>query len=188
MSNIDRGGLALAKAVEAARPAPVVTALPVFAPETIVPLVPTPEHDDWFDGPEGGCEDSAGTFSKEELEEFRKNLLEKRAALSGKISSLQAQSLTRPDEVNPEEDGTDASMRNTELAKAAMFSDTIRNIDAALRAIDEGNYGICTSCGRKIGKGRIAAQPFAKLCIDCQSELEADAALHGAQAAAEYWE
>lgn len=40
-------------------------------------------------------------------------------------------------------------------------------IDAALRRIDEGTYGICTNCGKPIPEERLEALPWASLCIDC---------------------
>ena len=46
----------------------------------------------------------------------------------------------------------------------------LSEIDAALRRIDEGNYGICTNCGRSIPEERLEALPWATLCIDCQRE------------------
>lgn len=43
----------------------------------------------------------------------------------------------------------------------------IRNISAALQRMEAGEYGICVECGTDIDPGRIAAHPYAKLCIDC---------------------
>jgi DnaK suppressor protein len=40
-------------------------------------------------------------------------------------------------------------------------------IDAALRRIDDGTYGICTNCGKPIAEERLEARPWASLCIDC---------------------
>jgi RNA polymerase-binding protein DksA len=40
-------------------------------------------------------------------------------------------------------------------------------IDAALRRIEDGTYGICTNCGRPIPEERLEALPWAELCIDC---------------------
>ncbi len=40
-------------------------------------------------------------------------------------------------------------------------------IDAALARIDAGTYGTCTNCGNAIAVGRLEAQPWAALCIDC---------------------
>jgi DnaK suppressor protein len=41
-------------------------------------------------------------------------------------------------------------------------------IDAALQRIEEGTYGKCVNCGKEIGEERLAALPWATLCIDCR--------------------
>jgi DnaK suppressor protein len=45
-------------------------------------------------------------------------------------------------------------------------------IDAALRRIDEDEYGDCASCGEPIDPRRLEAQPEAPLCMPCQSQRE----------------
>lgn len=40
-------------------------------------------------------------------------------------------------------------------------------VEAALRAIDDGAYGRCTSCGSPIAPERLEAIPWAATCIDC---------------------
>ena len=165
--------------------APPVSTLP---PE-IVPLVPSVDEDDLFGDAPAPADSDSGEFTKKELDELRADLLAQRARLSGKAVTLQDQSLRRYDEVNPEEDGTDAAMRITELGKAALAEASVNDIDAALRAIDDGTFGVCQNCGSRIGKARLRAQPFAKYCVPCQSEMEADAALRRAPttSAADYY-
>ena len=34
--------------------------------------------------------------------------------------------------------------------------------------IENGDYGLCESCGETIGFERLVAHPVAKLCIECQ--------------------
>jgi len=41
-------------------------------------------------------------------------------------------------------------------------------IDGALSRIEDGTYGTCVNCGREIPAERLAARPWATLCIDCQ--------------------
>jgi DnaK suppressor protein len=41
-------------------------------------------------------------------------------------------------------------------------------IDAALERIEAGAYGKCVNCGKEIGEERLAALPWATLCIDCR--------------------
>ncbi|MDT8441632.1 MAG: TraR/DksA family transcriptional regulator [Desulfuromonadales bacterium] len=48
----------------------------------------------------------------------------------------------------------------------------IRDIDAALARIDEGEYGICAECGEEISPRRMEVRPFSRYCIDCKSDIE----------------
>ena len=48
----------------------------------------------------------------------------------------------------------------------------LSEIDAALKRIDGGTYGICTNCGKQIPEDRLEARPWATLCIDCQRQRE----------------
>lgn len=45
-------------------------------------------------------------------------------------------------------------------------------IDEALTRLSEGTYGICADCGIEISEKRLAAVPFARLCVECQSREE----------------
>ena len=42
----------------------------------------------------------------------------------------------------------------------------------ALRQIEDGTYGICQSCEERIGAKRLAAVPWASLCVHCQELLD----------------
>ena len=75
-------------------------------------------------------------------------------------------------EINIEEDGTDIIERLKELQLVNGTEQLIHQIDAALRSIADGTYGVCEICGELIGKGRLQALPFAKTCIDCQNQIE----------------
>jgi RNA polymerase-binding transcription factor len=45
---------------------------------------------------------------------------------------------------------------------------TLRDVEDALKKIDEGSYGTCEVCGEPIGAERLSAMPWARLCIDDQ--------------------
>ena len=49
-----------------------------------------------------------------------------------------------------------------------------QSIEAALRAVDRGEYGRCVTCGNDINQKRLEAVPWAKMCIRCQEAAEAD--------------
>ena len=48
----------------------------------------------------------------------------------------------------------------------------LRAIDAALRRIEEGTFGICETCGQPISEERLEAIPYATQCIDCRRKGE----------------
>ena len=43
----------------------------------------------------------------------------------------------------------------------------LHRIDAALRRIEDGEYGYCSECGEEIAEKRLAVDPMASLCIAC---------------------
>ena len=43
----------------------------------------------------------------------------------------------------------------------------LQQIEAALGRIEDGDYGICVSCGEAIAPQRLAPNPTAPVCIDC---------------------
>ncbi len=45
-------------------------------------------------------------------------------------------------------------------------------IAAALRRIDEGDYGYCLNCDEPIARGRLQVDPTAGLCIQCATGAE----------------
>jgi DnaK suppressor protein len=51
-------------------------------------------------------------------------------------------------------------------------ADTLREIDTALRRLDEGSYGDCYECGEEITKARLRALPFAVRCKACEEARE----------------
>jgi DnaK suppressor protein len=48
----------------------------------------------------------------------------------------------------------------------------LSQVESALRAIGDGTYGTCRSCGRPISPERLEAIPWARLCIDCARKAE----------------
>ncbi|MEL3906784.1 MAG: TraR/DksA family transcriptional regulator [Treponema sp.] len=45
-------------------------------------------------------------------------------------------------------------------------------IESALARIEQGKYGKCIKCAKKIPEDRLRAIPYALMCIECQTETE----------------
>ncbi|MDR1216537.1 MAG: TraR/DksA family transcriptional regulator [Treponema sp.] len=48
----------------------------------------------------------------------------------------------------------------------------LRLIDSALTRIQQGKYGLCVRCGKRISQARLEAIPYAIMCVNCQSAEE----------------
>jgi len=48
----------------------------------------------------------------------------------------------------------------------------LRDVEAALRRIEQGSYGTCETCDGPIGEARLHANAAALRCIDCQAMHE----------------
>jgi len=66
------------------------------------------------------------------------------------------------------------AMQAQAMAKAAerRREETMRRIEAALKRIDNDEYGYCARCDEPINPKRLEFDPTATLCIDCASQAE----------------
>jgi DnaK suppressor protein len=48
----------------------------------------------------------------------------------------------------------------------------VREIRAAIERVDRGGYGLCLECEEPISPKRLAAVPWAALCIHCQQQAD----------------
>lgn len=80
-------------------------------------------------------------------------------------------------------DSGDESMANAladfNLAILDRHIDGMRDIEAALQRIKNGEYGVCIDCGVDVALARLQAYPTAKRCIVCQEKRERDYAHEG---------
>jgi DnaK suppressor protein len=65
--------------------------------------------------------------------------------------------------------GTDSDLN---LHFRARESRLAEKIASALSKIEDGTFGICEECGRRISEKRLIARPIARLCIKCKEKEE----------------
>jgi DnaK suppressor protein len=66
----------------------------------------------------------------------------------------------------------DAYNREFILSLSGSERDVLIEIDEALARLDNGGFGTCTHCEKKIAGKRLQAVPWARYCIDCQELSE----------------
>ena len=55
-----------------------------------------------------------------------------------------------------------------DLAREERRKARIAMLTAALRRVDEDEFGFCLSCGEEISIKRLEIDPTVTLCVDCQ--------------------
>lgn len=104
--------------------------------------------------------------------EAQKRLLARRRALrwlARGTSESEAELLQ-----NREQDEIDMSASQGAAGVLERLSESevheLREIDAALRRVEEGQYGRCERCGATIGRLRLRAIPEARCCLACSAQ------------------
>jgi DnaK suppressor protein len=67
-----------------------------------------------------------------------------------------------------------ASERELAIRNVDRESDLLRQVKAALRRVRAGSFGNCAECDLAISPRRLAALPWALLCIQCQEAADRD--------------
>lgn len=62
--------------------------------------------------------------------------------------------------------GTETFEREKDFSLLEQLEAEIGDLDAALRKIDDGTYGICEVCGKQIEAERLEAMPGTRTCIE----------------------
>jgi DnaK suppressor protein len=63
-------------------------------------------------------------------------------------------------------------LNDTDIARISHEFAELQDIDVALKRIKDGTYGLCASCGDSISAERMGAHPTARLCLNCQENIE----------------
>jgi len=112
-------------------------------------------------------------FTAEELAEYKNLLLQERNKIIQRVrGSSHALESSRQAGEESADVGGDDFIRETGIAMMSAGYENLEMIDAALKCLENGTYGICQDCHKPIGTGRLHAKPYAKYCIDCKEKRE----------------
>ena len=107
---------------------------------------------------------------RELLQQIKTTLLNliKEADTQGKIDAGTASAFG----LHQADAGSDSYERDIALGLLAHEQKSLRELESALKRIDDGQYGVCELCGKQIPRERLKALPFTRYTVDCQMALE----------------
>ncbi len=131
-------------------------------------------------------------YGREDLEHFRKIIMDKRDEIIEQLQNLKEQMLdpttgeyineNSPYSLHMAEQGTDAMEREKTFLYAQRENKFLGYLEDALKRIDAGTYGICIECIEEphhlcetcplIPKARLEAVPHSQLCLPMKQRQE----------------
>jgi len=123
--------------------------------------------------------DSEPFMNDRQTEYFRRKLLNWKAELledsRDTVAGMKDQTRNIPDIADRASEETDRSL---ELRTRDRQRKLVSKIDAALRRIDEGEYGYCEMTGEPISLKRLDARPIATMSLEAQERHERREKVH----------
>ena len=105
----------------------------------------------------------------------RSSLERRRAEVSARVDSLRREldavqrlrSENSDDDEHDPEGATTSQLWSQSVGILEAAERELDDLDAAIRRLEAGAYGVCERCGQSIAPARLEARPDATLCIDC---------------------
>jgi len=118
-------------------------------------------------------------MNERQLEYFRRKLLNWKTDIlensSDTVAGMKDQTRNIPDVADRASEETDRAL---ELRTRDRERKLVAKIDAALRRIDEGEYGYCEMTGEPISLKRLDARPIATMSLEAQERHERREKVH----------
>jgi RNA polymerase-binding protein DksA len=117
-----------------------------------------------------------------DTDRFRTELLTERKRVEAAIANLreshpgslddEVEEVTPPSDDHLGDTATATLGREIDYTLGENSEQVLSEINAALKRIDDGTYGICAKCGKEIAPERLEVSPWVSLCIDDQRLAE----------------
>ncbi|HET9326255.1 MAG TPA: TraR/DksA C4-type zinc finger protein [Candidatus Eisenbacteria bacterium] len=176
--------------VKPVKPPAVVRPIGALPPEAVAramqkaptPVAPRPSRPAVVPTSRPTTEEGAAGVTEKDYKEFEQRLMSERQKILKEMGHLENTVL----KVNQRDSagdlsgysfhmadvGTDAMEREKAFLFASNEGALLKEIDEALRKVYGGEFGVCENCTRPIGRARLEAMPYARLCLSCKEAEE----------------
>ena len=108
------------------------------------------------------------------IQRFKQRLQDKERELLSDIARLEeeARGSGEAEVRDPIDDATSSQGTSEALQEETLASQTLIQVQDALKRIEDGTYGKCIACGRQIEAARLEAIPWAAYCLEDQEKQD----------------
>jgi DnaK suppressor protein len=110
--------------------------------------------------------------NKAELEKIKASLIARKEELETELDRLSKEGGVEEDTQDEGDMAAAATMESLRTSLQDSEQEEYQRVVQALRAIEQGTYGICRDCGGEISEKRLKFYPNASRCLACQEAAE----------------
>lgn len=113
-------------------------------------------------------------IDKQFIQNMKKKLIAHRNEIEDEMRVMASKKgIKFPDYGDKEdENAQEVSTFFTRISVSETLDKELRDINKALKAIEDGNYGICKYCDQLIDNRRLEARPTSTSCVECKTKLK----------------
>ncbi len=119
-------------------------------------------------------------LSKEFIKKMKTHLLSEKKRLEADLADYITKHGNQADVAFPEygdhngENAAEVMSYDNALAVKNTLEKELRDINNALKRIEDGSYGICKYCHQPIAEKRLEARPTSSTCINCKKKFSGE--------------
>jgi DnaK suppressor protein len=110
------------------------------------------------------------TTNQELTRQILESKLRETAPIRGLRDSIRIYQVADPIDMTQEAAEREMAVQNLDRESAM-----VRRLRSAIGRLHDGSYGVCLQCDEDISAKRLAAIPWAELCIECQERADRSA-------------
>lgn len=119
-------------------------------------------------------------LDKEFIKKIEDQLLAEKARLEKELSQFTQKNPHNPADYDAnfptigdaeDENAAEVATYSDNLTLERTLESSLRDVNGALKRIEEGTYGICKYCGKVIDPKRLEARPASSACMECKSKF-----------------
>lgn len=120
-------------------------------------------------------------MDKKTIEKIKKDLLARKTQIEEELKNIteddgagESEHRTKFPDIGskPEENAQEIGEYTTNIATEKVLESSLRDINSALKRMEDNTYGVCKYCNEEIGEKRMLARPVASTCVACKSKLQ----------------
>lgn len=120
-------------------------------------------------------------MDKQILEKIKQDLIEQKEKILQDLNIVTEKDEHEKDEHRakfpnlgdkPDDNVQEIDEYTTNVATERILETSLRDINSALKRIEDGTYGTCKYCKKEISEKRLMIRPVASACVECKEKLQ----------------